>query len=70
MHMLLHKVQMPGQTTPRYTMVLGTQSTCKPPVSPNPNLKVQIIEFTYCDDRFPMEAISRKLGKYAILEPL
>jgi hypothetical protein len=33
--------------------ILGAPPTYKPPLTPNPNVKVQIIEFTYCNDRFP-----------------
>lgn len=41
------------------------------PFTPNLNLKVQILEFIYCNDKFPMEVVTRKLDKYyAILRPL
>ena len=37
--------------------------------TPNPNFEVQIFEFTYCNNRFLVEAINQKLDKYAILHP-
>jgi hypothetical protein len=49
---------------------LGATPTSKPWFSPNPNLKVQLFEFTYCNDRFSLEATTRKPNKYVVLLPL
>lgn len=49
----------------------ATTPTGKPPFIPKyPNPKVQILEFTYCNDRFPMAAVARKHDKYTMLQPL
>lgn len=37
---------------------------------PNLNLKIELFELTYCNDKFPMEAANWKFGEYAILQPL
>ena len=39
----------------------------KSPFTPNPNLKVQILELPYCNDIFLMAAKSGKLDKHAAL---
>lgn len=33
--------------------IVRTTPTTQPPIDPNQNLKVQLIEFTYCNDKFP-----------------
>ena len=55
---------------PDIICILGATPTIKPPFSPNPNLIVQLSEFTYINDRFPLKARTRKLDKHAILLPL
>ena len=35
-----------------------------PPTTPKDNFKIQFIEFTYCNDRFSSETITRKTEKY------
>ena len=50
--------------------VLGAPPSAKLPFIPNLNLKLQRFEFTYCNDRFPTTAITCKLVKYALLQPL
>lgn len=50
--------------------VLGTTPVDQPLCTPNPNLKIQNSEFTYCNDKSPQEATTRKLDKYDILQPL
>jgi hypothetical protein len=44
--------------------------TNKPPFTTSPNLRVQIFDFTYCNDRFPAEATNRKVDEFVILRPL
>jgi hypothetical protein len=51
--------------------ILEAPPTNEPPFTPNPNLKVQIFEFTYCNNyRFHVEATNQKLDKHAILHPI
>lgn len=44
--------------------------SAKPPIVLNANLKIQIFEFTYCNDRFREATTSCKLEKYDTLQPL
>jgi hypothetical protein len=37
------------------------------PSQPTPNVTIQFIEFTYCNDRFPTEKVTGKETKYAPL---
>ena len=54
---------------PDILCAVGAPPIAQPPFkSPSPNLKTQILEFTYCNVRFPMETTSHKLNKYAILQ--
>ena len=55
---------------PNTLCILRAPPTYKPTFTPNPNLKVQIFESTYCNNRFLVEATNCKLDKYAILHPL
>jgi len=66
----LPRCKCPARLRPDILCILGTTPTAQPPFSPNPSLKIQIFEFTYCNDRFPQEATTRKLEKYDILLPL
>ena len=38
--------------------------------SPSPNLKIQIFENIYNNDRFPMEASNRNLNQHVVLQPI
>lgn len=42
----------------------------KPPFSPNSVWNIQIIEFTYRNNRFPMPRIAYELDQYVALQPL
>ena len=44
--------------------IKGHPYQSNPPTIPNNNLKIQFIEFTYCNDRFSLESINRKIEKY------
>ena len=44
--------------------VLDTPPTTKLHSTPNPNLNIQILKFTYCNDKFLMKATSHKLNQY------
>ena len=39
----------------------------EPPIEPNPNLTIQFIEFSYCNDRYSIEKIIEKTNKYEAL---
>ena len=41
-----------------------TPTQLPPPIAPTPEIPIQYIEFTYCNDRFPAETIERKITKY------
>ena len=47
--------------------VKGLPYQANPPNTPENNLKIQFIEFTYCNDRFSPETITRKTEKYQVL---
>jgi hypothetical protein len=38
-----------------------------PPEAPMPEITIQFIEFTYCNDRFFAETLERKTTKYQLL---
>ena len=44
--------------------VKGLPYQTNPPTTLENNLKIQFIEFTYCNDRFSLETITRKIEKY------
>ena len=45
---------------PDIICVKGLPYQANPPTTPKNNLKIQFIEFTYCNDRFSLETITRK----------
>ena len=49
---------------PDILCVIGHPYNSPPPVVPTPDLTIQYIEFTYCNDRFPAETLDRKIAKY------
>jgi hypothetical protein len=61
MHMLSNNLcKLPAQLRSNIFGILGPPPIDKPFFTPSPNLKVQIFEFTYCNDRFPTQATNRK----------
>jgi hypothetical protein len=52
---------------PDLLCVTGIPYQHQTPTTPTPTITIQFIEFTFCNDRFPLEAIDRKNHKY---EPL
>lgn len=68
MYLLYPKVQMPITLMPKHHMHTRHHTTTQPPLIPNHNLKVQAIEFTTCNDKFPQEGTNRKLEKYDTLK--
>ena len=67
---ILPRYKCSAQLRPDILCTLGATPTSKPRYSPNPNLKVQLYEFTYCNNRFSLEATTRHPDKYAVLLPL
>ena len=49
---------------PDILCVKGLHYQFRPPIEPRDNFKIQFIEFTFCNDRFPKEAIGNKIVKY------
>ena len=49
---------------PDILCVKGLPYQNDPPQNPVNNLTIQFIEFTYCNDKFPQEAINNKIQKY------
>src|SRR6202049_690299 len=49
---------------PDILCVKGLPYQKDPPIDVDPNLTIQFIEFTYCNDRFSPEAIEAKINKY------
>jgi hypothetical protein len=52
---------------PDLLCVWGIPYQHPPPTTPTSSITIQFIEFTFCNDRFPLDAISRKINKYASL---
>jgi hypothetical protein len=52
---------------PDLLCVRGIPYQHPPPTTPTSSITIQFIEFTFCNDRFPTNAISRKINKYAPL---
>ena len=48
---------------PYLLCVRGLPYQSPPPIEPNDNLTIQLIEFTYCYARIPYEIISRNINK-------
>ena len=44
--------------------VLGAPNHSPTPLTPTPTHTIQFIEFAYCHDRFPEQAIKHKHDKY------
>ena len=44
--------------------IIGVPNHTQTPTSPSPTLTIQLIEFTYCHDRFPDQALIHKDIKY------
>lgn len=68
MYLLYLKVQMPNMLMLKHHMHTRHHTTAQPPLIPNHNLKVQFIEFTTCNDKFPQEGTNRKLEEYDTLK--
>lgn len=52
---------------PTILLVQGAPTTCTSPFFPNPKFKIQIIKFTYCYDKDPIQSITLKIKKYTAL---
>jgi hypothetical protein len=49
---------------PDFLCVRGVPYTNDPPVHPNPDITIQYIELTYCNDRFSQDIVTTKIAKY------
>ena len=49
---------------PDILCVIGHPYNSPPPEAPTPEITIQYIEFTYCNDRFSTEILERKNTKY------
>ena len=49
---------------PDIICVKGLPNQANPPTTLENNLKIQFIEFTFCNDRFSLETITSKIEKY------
>ena len=56
-------IAMPGLNL-TYCALSATHTTYPPPKVPAPKLTIQLIEFTYCNDRFAAKTLDRKITKY------
>jgi hypothetical protein len=52
---------------PNLLCVRGISYQHPPPTTPTPSITIRFIEFTFCNDRFPTDAVSQKINKYAPL---
>jgi hypothetical protein len=64
MHMPTTTLPMPSQIKTRHPMHHWCPNQIQTPFSPSPNYTIQLIEFTYCHDIFPEQAITHKHTKY------
>ena len=53
-----------ARLNPGIICLLGHPYNSPPPGAPTPTIIIQIIEFTYCNDRFSAETRERKITKY------
>ena len=60
----LQRCHCNARCKPDILCVSGLPYQANSPTTPENNLKIQLIEFTYCNDRFSSEAITRKTEKY------
>ena len=56
--------QCQAKLKPDILCMIGAPNQTSLPISPSSNHIVQFIEFTYCHDRFPEQAITQKHAKY------
>jgi hypothetical protein len=58
------KCQCQAKLKPDILCIIGAHNQSPTPILPSPNHTIQFIEFTYCHDRFPGEALTHKHTKY------
>ena len=56
--------QCHARLKPNILCIIGIPNQTQTPMAPTPTAIVQLIEFTYCHDRFPEQAIIQKHSKY------
>jgi hypothetical protein len=58
------RCQCNARLKPDILCVIGHPDNSPPPTAPTPEITIQFIEFTYCNDRFSTETRERKFTKY------
>ena len=61
------KCQCQAKLRPDIMCIIGAPNQTQTPILPSPNHTIQFIEFTYCHDIFPKEALTHKHNKYDAL---
>lgn len=56
--------QCQAKLRPDILCIIGAPNQSQTPIPPSPTHIVQFIEFTYCHDRFPDQALEQKHAKY------
>ena len=56
--------QCQAKLRPDILCIIGAPNHTQTPMSPSPTHTIQCIEFTYCHDRFPNQALTLKHTKY------
>ena len=56
--------QCPAKLWPDVLCLIGAPNHTQTPIAPSPTITTQLIEFTFCYDRFPEQALTHKHNKY------
>ena len=64
MHMPTNKVPLPSKTKTRHPLYTRSPKSPPTPLLPTHAHTIQFIDFTYCHDRFPEQALTQKHAKY------
>ena len=64
MYMPTNKLPMPRRLRLDILCIIGVPNHTPTPLLPSPTHTIQFIEFTYCHDRFPEQALTQKHAKY------
>jgi hypothetical protein len=56
--------QCQAKLRPDILCIIGAPDQTQTPIAPSSKLTIQFIEFTYCHNRFPDQALTHKHGKY------
>ena len=61
---LQRKCQCQAKLRSDIMCIIGAPNQTQAPILPSPNHTIQFIEFTYCHDKFPEQALTHKHTKY------